>query len=551
MKIVIIGSGPSAVAAASALVESSHEIEMLDFGNEMEDEARKLMHRLRSQNRAESDLLALRKGLKVGTSSHESELKLLFKLLFSPNSSANLNKKKLFGSEFVFRDADEYLRLTKHYSSIPLSLAKGGLSNVWGAACYPFIKEDFVDWPIDVNEMEESYKKVNDLLHIEETVDPLSEVLPVYRSKEAVLSLNSQAANLLETWKQSQEQLQHNGFAFGRSRLAVLAQDRDGRQGCQYCGLCLYGCPYGSIYNSAFTVEQLQRHKNFCYRPGFFARTFKESPDGKVTVEVEEVCSKSRVTFQCDKLFLGAGTLSTLRIVADSLKEYSAGIPILDNDMFIMPLLKLSRWNTFDPKVKFTLSQLALLLKKPEICDELIHMQLYSYSDYVFDQFSFIIHRLPRLIQKKVLDILYNTFIMFGYFHSNHSRTITARIIPSKGGGVASLEMKSLVNPKRKVMLKRWIKELKKHRRALDLYPMKMGLRITQPGFSGHLAGSIPMRKLPSMWHETDRSGRLFGTQSVYIVDQSSFPSLPAQNVTYTAMANAHRVAKDFLRGCQ
>jgi choline dehydrogenase-like flavoprotein len=42
---------------------------------------------------------------------------------------------------------------------------------------------------------------------------------------------------------------------------------------------------------------------------------------------------------------------------------------------------------------------------------------------------------------------------------------------------------------------------------------------------------------------ETDAEGRLAGTKRVFVVDTAVFPTLPAQNLTFTAMANARRVA--------
>jgi choline dehydrogenase-like flavoprotein len=43
---------------------------------------------------------------------------------------------------------------------------------------------------------------------------------------------------------------------------------------------------------------------------------------------------------------------------------------------------------------------------------------------------------------------------------------------------------------------------------------------------------------------ETDPGGRLSGTTRVFVADSATFPTLPAQNLTFTAMANARRVAR-------
>ena len=56
--------------------------------------------------------------------------------------------------------------------------------------------------------------------------------------------------------------LNEEGFIFGHSRLAVNFESRNGNLGCNYCGLCLYGCPYKLIYSS-FLKELLQMRKFF------------------------------------------------------------------------------------------------------------------------------------------------------------------------------------------------------------------------------------------------------------------------------------------------
>jgi choline dehydrogenase-like flavoprotein len=53
------------------------------------------------------------------------------------------------------------------------------------------------------------------------------------------------------------------------------------------------------------------------------------------------------------------------------------------------------------------------------------------------------------------------------------------------------------------------------------------------------------MSKNPSPL-QTDIFGRVHGTSKVFAVDGSVLPSLPSQNLTFTIMANAHRIATEF-----
>jgi len=66
-------------------------------------------------------------------------------------------------------------------------------------------------------------------------------------------------------------------------------------------------------------------------------------------------------------------------------------------------------------------------------------------------------------------------------------------------------------------------------------------------GFSSHYAGTIPYSS-----EERDFTlapdGRLHGTRAVYVADGSGFRFLPALGLSWTLMANAHRIARRLAR---
>ena len=95
--------------------------------------------------------------------------------------------------------------------------------------------------------------------------DALTEILPLYTDNPGELRRSTQANVLLNHMWRHDAVLRHAGFRFGASRLAVTAAPQR-MDHCRYCGLCLHGCPYGSIYNSAHTLRQLVREKRVEYR---------------------------------------------------------------------------------------------------------------------------------------------------------------------------------------------------------------------------------------------------------------------------------------------
>lgn len=546
MRIGIIGSGPAAAAAAAAALGAGHEVEMLDVGLGPEPESDELARRLREGPAGAEDLQVLKKGF--GAAQPVPAGVRLRRLLTSVaqgvtgRSAPDLHWKKLFGSTYVFKDLDAYLPLARPRPQVPRSLAKGGLSNVWGAACYPFNGPDFRDWPVAESEMAEHFRAAAGLLQISESEDPLAGQYPVHGRPEPRLRLNPQTRDLLARWTGEREGLKRGGFTHGQARLAVLTRPRNGRDDCRYCGLCLYGCPHGSIYSSAFTVGEFAAHPRFRYAPGVFVRAFEEVGGGRVAVHGREVATGSPVRREYDRLLVGAGVLSTLRIVCDSLGEHSRSVSLLDNYMLLLPLLKASPWLDVDENVAFTLSQLVLVLDDPSVCEGRIHMQMYSYSDYIFDRFKPFLAPLPPPLRRFAQRCMYNTLIMFAYLDGRHSPVLRARVVRQAGDRPSLLDLERVHNEFTAPAVRRLFRHLARHRRSLGFRAITPAVKKTEPGFSGHLCGALPMRRSPGPL-ETHGNGLLYGCRSVYIVDQSTFPSLAAQNATYTAMANAHRIA--------
>jgi choline dehydrogenase-like flavoprotein len=61
-------------------------------------------------------------------------------------------------------------------------------------------------------------------------------------------------------------------------------------------------------------------------------------------------------------------------------------------------------------------------------------------------------------------------------------------------------------------------------------------------GASVHYSGLIPMSDRPAAW-TTTKDGRSREFDNLYFADGTTFPFLPAKNLTFTLMANAARVA--------
>src|SRR5690606_38626850 len=142
----------------------------------------------------------------------------------------------------------------------------GGLSVLWGAAILPFSDADLDGWPVSAADLAPHYTAVLNLTGLAAADDGLSRRYPLYVTPSS-LAPSRQAQLVLQHSGGHAAALEEQGVLVGRARLAVAQPNRSG-QSCAYCGMCLYGCPYGLIYSASHTLEQLLGSPAFTYAGG-------------------------------------------------------------------------------------------------------------------------------------------------------------------------------------------------------------------------------------------------------------------------------------------
>lgn len=491
---LVVGSGPSGVAAASALLDAGKPVLMLDIGRELDP-------RWCQASR------------------------------YFQYSADDPARKRVFGSEYPYL-TDREAGLVQKGTKCLASGGKGGLSAVWGASVLPFSDDEILSWPFPARDLHPHYAKAALLLGLSGAVDGLATRFPYYGPPRPPLKHSRQAQAVLARLTENAEDLAARGFSFGRARHAVDSA------ACEYDGTCLSGCERGAIWNASSAVEALKKRAGFEYIGGVKVLSIEERAAG-VRLHVARE-GASRTVFDGEKAFLACGPLATARLVCGSFGAPADGLPLLSQPYFVLPLI-MDRDVPGAPEEKLhTLAQVFLELDDPKVSPHLAHLQIYGHNEVIAGRLADAArwagpfagaverHFAPRLLAIQ------------GYLHSDKGVPVT---IKAEGRGEdCRLTVKAGDASATMAAVRRVAAALTRQSAELGFAPLSFMLKVGKPGEGNHVGGSFPMKKTPGAW-QTDAQGRLHGHERVHLVDSSVLPSIPATTFTYAVMANASRIA--------
>ncbi len=516
--IAVVGSGPAGVAAAQVLLDAGHAVTLIDGGITLEDEIKQRILPLKSQPKAQwpKDLLQSFKAK-------------------SEYDSKGVQLKRLFGSDFPYREIENHLpQKNIETGHITPSLAVGGFSQVWGAAMMPYSNRDLVGWPLTADDLKTHYAAVLKMTGLSAEVDGLEPHFPLLTRDLTPLKASSQAKSLQEKMKKNESCLSRRGFWFGKSRLAIRKNQ------CVYCGQCLYGCPKDIIFCSAQLIENFKTRPQFTHTTDFVVDEVV-CDQSSATLKGRHRITKAPTEMSFSDVFLASGVISTTRIVLKSLKTFDQPVSLSASEYFMLPLLAQKNSVNAPYEDLFTLSQLFFEVLNEKISRHWVHLQLYTYNDMFAEAFKQKLKILGPLF--KFFDRLFTGRLMLiqGYLHSDESSNLTLTL---SRDGIVTLQGNTLKEARQKIgRLSRFLFRMGFR---LGFWPLLPMLNIGKPGDGRHVGGSFPMSKNPKGL-ETNLHGEMDRLPNVHIVDASVFPSVPAPTITFTAMANAHRIATKFV----
>lgn len=510
--VIIVGSGPAGTACAFPLVEAGLNVLMVDPGYTS------------ATPPPRGDFLVNRIGQvdqwkwMIGSDYHAVRA-------LAPMSP----KLRVPQHAEIFKDFEEANRIITN-NFLPIgSLAVGGLSNSWGGGVGLYSADELAIFPVPLSEMMHSYQTVTKRMGVSGGFpDDLSDFFGLDQWSMAPIPLDRLQTHVLKHYEKRRHHILKKGLRIGRSRVAVLSEPAGGRDPCNRCGQCLWGCARQSIYKSTFDIDKLIRFPNFTYRPGIFvARVL--SHGGVVKVWGRD--RNNHLQFIANKVVLAAGTLATTRLAFDTI-GHKKRVPMFSSPTAAF-LLWLPRFAGRLEESAFGMGQLSfsLALNKGVDCfGSFFNSTRVPISEYV-RRIGF-----GRRYAIDFLRPLLSSCIVGNLFLPGNLSDSDVELV-----GEGQLAIRGGYRPEVGNYMDDARRKIRGCMASMGAYMLPFGFTVGQPGADIHYAGSLPMKRDPRQG-QSFPNGEIVGAPGVHIADGACLPCLPAKSHTLTVMANADRI---------
>lgn len=521
---LVIGSGPSGVATAYALLRAGARVTLIDPGIGLQPE----------RAREISQLSRL----------HPSQWsERMRKLLRSRGPAAarakkdSIPQKLVFGSDYPYAECDRFIPADYGDTALRPTLARGGFSSIWGAAMMPYSLHDTAHWPVTATDLGEHYRAVAALTGLSAREDGLASVFPLYVDQPRALEPSRQARELLSRMEANEDELRRAGMLFGQARVGVRVARPGLADGCVYCRECMHGCAYGHIYNSEQTLREMARFPNFTYRSGLVAQRIAENCT-TISVEAVNRDGSGAETLQFERVYLATGVIPTAQLLLRSMQRYEQPLHIKDSQYFLLPMLLKRDAGDVSTEQMNTLCQIYLEIFDPSVTRRSVHLQIYSHNDIGSQAIRESLGPLARPMEFVARRLDRRMLYVQGYLHSDYSANIAVSLTR---GQPEKLRLRAESNSETRAMIKRVARKLVRHSNHLGALAVPQLLRVAEPGRGFHSGASIPMSRRPNA-RQSDLLGRPHGWSRLHVTDASVLPEIPATQITFSVMANAHRI---------
>lgn len=448
--------------------------------------------------------------------------------------------------KYMVRDIDRYTPLLSETFSPLESLGYGGLGIGWGLQCWQFSDTEMVATGLNPERMTAAYETVSRRIGISATKDdamPYTMNHLQHYQPSPKLDRNHQA--MKQRYSATKAWFKKRAIYLGRTPLALITKDLNGRRGYQYRDMDFYSDNDRSAWRPWITIDALKKKPNFTYISGYLALEFKEKGD-TVTLTCLNVKTHKKETFVCRKLVLAAGALGSARIVLRAFKQEGTRVPLLCNPYTYVPCLQPGMIGKGPEKGKLGFGQLSMFIDKGKTNFDISIATFYGYQSLMLFR---IIRQVPLNLAdaRRLMQFLVSGIVIMGIQHTDHPserKYLTLAKNPDTLTGDQLEAHYELTKDERAVqdaIERTYIKAARK----LRIFPLKR--LYPGHGSSVHYAGTLPFSSTEKPLH-LSYEGRLHGTKHVYVADSSGFTFLPARGLTFSLLANAHIIAENVLQ---
>lgn len=536
--ITVVGSGASGVHFALSALKKGHRVEMLDVGYSGPRNTNPDFSFIDIKNKHEDPVAYF-----LGEN---------FESVIPPGLDQEIYEFPP-NKQYIFKLPPAFKSENKDFDPL-FSFARGGLAEAWTGGCYPYNDLDLDLFPFDFQTLKPYYEEIADRIGLIGDDDDLVRFFPWHENLISPLELDENSQLLLKKYEKRRESLNRKmGFYLGRSRIATLSKDKGSRKACDYSGRCLWGCPSDSLYVPSLTLEECRKYSHFSYRPGIYVDYFKVNSRKRITQLIyRDLKLRKKGEMKVDNLVLAAGTLSSSKIFLDSIYRQTGTIlkleGLMDNRQILIPFVNLSLLGKSYNPDSYVYHQLAVGFE----CNKTAH--------YIHGQITTLKTALIHpVIQKMPLDFKTSTYLTrnlhaalgvinlnFSDFRRNDNQ-ITIEPDSSDPESPTTLKISYKSIPDEKTIISAAIKRTMKFLRKLGVIAPPMMVQSRPMGASVHYSGTLPM-STSDLPLSTTPDCRSRDFDNLFLADGSTFPFLPAKNLTFSLMANAARVADNVFK---
>jgi len=508
--VLIIGSGPSGAITADYFVKQGYKVGLLDSGiDPSNSHTISEKHFLEHKEKPENDFFLTPENL---------------------NSSTDTGNAQLTRSrQYMLEHVETYLKISSTTYHPSQTLATGGLSAGWGAACFTFENEDLKR--AQLPDLSAYYHIISERIGISGQSES---ILCKLSNKQAAAKTDHNGQSILNNFKKNKDKnnFHSQNFSIEESSLALLSHDLGTRRKTNYFDMDFYTNYGDSVFRADILINELTVKPSFTRIKNAVAFTFTENSNG-AHISYQDITTKEQHSLSTKKLILCCGAINSYRLAANSMKIFDKPNPLLTNPYLYIPTLHWPNIGKQGAHDRHSLSQLFGQLTLPN--SDRITLQLYSYRALLLSR---LIAQTPmpkyfaRLFWKSLAESL---VIVGAHFPDDGTskRSISAKecgsILPVLAIDFSAPPFKGVSTIIKDLFASRCI---------------PMGLVKTKMGASIHYAGTIPNAPQGTFPITMDNSGKLHGTKNVYIFDSSGWTYLPSRGLTLTIMANAYRLSE-------